>query len=390
MKQNQEAAPLYEQGHYYDKAANLYIKLKNWNKVGELLQHITSPKIYAQYAKAKEADGRFAEAAKAYEQAHDIESVVRIQLNNLNNLEEAVRLVKETRSMEGAKLVAKFFQKLGDSVSAIQFLVLSKCMDEAFQLAKSCKLMDAYAAAIGDNGSPDDFNTIATYYEEERNNFDAGKFYLKAGQYKQAIKLLLKATTKDDDEPINLIVQAAAAAADDQTTRQAARLLERVANSISRFPAHTVPILTSAVVECQRAGLRNSAFTYASTLMRPEYRSQIDPKYRKKVEAIVRKPHREQEEPDHSPCPFCNFSLAEMELLCSQCTANLPFCLATGKHIVKDDFTQCPSCHFPAIHSQFRNLLVLETNCPMCLEPVTADQLQPGQFEPEVYEETEE
>ncbi|KAL3180068.1 hypothetical protein MRX96_037454 [Rhipicephalus microplus] len=32
MKQNQEAAPLYEQGNYYDKAANLYIKLKNWNK----------------------------------------------------------------------------------------------------------------------------------------------------------------------------------------------------------------------------------------------------------------------------------------------------------------------------------------------------------------------
>lgn len=108
------------------------------------------------------------------------------------------------------------------------------------------------------------------------------------------------------------------------------------------------------------------------------------------VEAIVRKPHREQEEADHSPCPFCNFSLAEMELLCSQCTANLPFCLATGKHIVKDDFTQCPSCHFPAIHTQFRELLAMETNCPMCLQPVSADQLQPGKFEPEVYEETEE
>ena len=54
----------------------------------------------------------------------------------LNNPESAVKLVKETKSTEGAKLVARFFLKLGDFNSAIQFLILSKCVDEAFQLAK--------------------------------------------------------------------------------------------------------------------------------------------------------------------------------------------------------------------------------------------------------------
>jgi len=49
-----------------------------------------------------------------------------------------------------------------------------------------------------------------------------------------------------------------------------------------------VPILTSAVIECHRAGLRNSAFGFAAVLMRPEYRDQIDPKYKKKLELIVR------------------------------------------------------------------------------------------------------
>ena len=44
--------------------------------------------------------------------------------------------MKETYSTEGAKMVARFFQKLGDFASAIQFLVLSKCNDEAFQLAQ--------------------------------------------------------------------------------------------------------------------------------------------------------------------------------------------------------------------------------------------------------------
>ena len=47
-----------------------------------------------------------------------------------------------------------------------------------------------------------------------------------------------------------------------------------------------VPILTSTVIECYKAGLKNSA--YASVLMRPEYRQQIDEKYKKKIEAIVR------------------------------------------------------------------------------------------------------
>ena len=49
-----------------------------------------------------------------------------------------------------------------------------------------------------------------------------------------------------------------------------------------------VPILTSTVVECYRAGLKGSAFTYAVTLMRPEYRPKLDPKYAKKIELIVR------------------------------------------------------------------------------------------------------
>jgi WD repeat-containing protein 19 len=52
----------------------------------------------------------------------------------------------------------------------------------------------------------------------------------------------------------------------------AARMLVRVARTISKFPKHIVPILTSTVIECHRAGLKKTAFEYASMLMRPEYR----------------------------------------------------------------------------------------------------------------------
>ena len=49
-----------------------------------------------------------------------------------------------------------------------------------------------------------------------------------------------------------------------------------------------VPILTSTVIECHRAGLKNSSFCFAAMLMRPEYRDQIHLNYKKKLEDIVR------------------------------------------------------------------------------------------------------
>ena len=67
-----------------------------------------------------------------------------------------------------------------------------------------------------------------------------------------------------------------------------ARMLIRVANSISKFPSHVVPILTSTVIECHRSGLKKESFEYASMVMRPEYRNLVDQKYRKKIEQIVR------------------------------------------------------------------------------------------------------
>lgn len=57
--------------------------------------------------KAKEADGKYQEAANAYRMARDLDSVVRLNLDHLNNPEEAVHVVLETKSIEGAKMVAR-------------------------------------------------------------------------------------------------------------------------------------------------------------------------------------------------------------------------------------------------------------------------------------------
>ncbi|VDP16148.1 unnamed protein product [Heligmosomoides polygyrus] len=127
LKQYGEAADLYELGQFYDRAAAVCLKAKAWGKVGELLPKVRSPKIHAQYGKIMEAEKRYKEAAVSYRNARDYDNLVRMLLDHLNMAEEAVKVVRESRSVEGAKLVAKFFSKLGDHASAIRFLVLSNC-----------------------------------------------------------------------------------------------------------------------------------------------------------------------------------------------------------------------------------------------------------------------
>ena len=70
----------------------------------------------------------------------------------------------------------------------------------------------------------------------------------------------------------------------------AARMLLRVADSISSFPKHVVPILTSAVIECHRAGLLASAHKWACVLMQPQHAPLVAEPYRKKIEGIANLP----------------------------------------------------------------------------------------------------
>lgn len=138
----------------------------------------------------------------------------------------------------------------------------------------------------------------------------------------------------------------------------AARLLARVAKNISRFPAHVVPILTSTVIESQRAGMKRAAFEHASTLMRPENRPQIAEAYKRKIETIVRKRDMadDQEEP-HTECPFCNTLGAASELQCVTCQSLIPYCIASGDRMTLADCAQCPSCRFPCKLEVFKRVV---------------------------------
>lgn len=226
-KQLPEAAFFYEKSQNYERAATNYIKLKNWAKVGEILPHITSHKVHLQFARAKESEGRYEEAVQAYYNAKDFDSVIRLQLQYLNNPEIAVELVQETKSMEGAKLVARFFQQLNDYTSAIKFLVLSRCHNEAFELARKHSKLQLYGEILLNSLSPEeiraeDFTSLALYFENDRNFLLAGKYWFHGKDYQKAMKHLLKASksSSDENEALSLAIDVIASSNDSTLANQ--------------------------------------------------------------------------------------------------------------------------------------------------------------------------
>ena len=139
----------------------------------------------------------------------------------------------------------------------------------------------------------------------------------------------------------------------------AARMLLRVAASVSKFPQHLVPILTSTVVECQRAGLKASSYEYAAMLMRPEYRSSIDANLKRKIEAIVRRRAANSEDvPEElSPCPISGTLIPQTQLTCPTTRDSLPMCIITGRHMLIDDWCFCPNSKLPALYSEYRQYI---------------------------------
>lgn len=465
MNQYSDAAELYFRAECYEKAAAIYILTKNFQKAAPLMEKITTPKLHAQYAKAKEAEKQYEQAAVSYQRAKDMDSVARINLHYLNNPTKAFAIVRETKSSEGASMVATFCIDNRDFPSAIQFLLMAKRNVEAFQLAQGHKKMKEYADALGENGNQDEYLNIANYYEGQQDMGNAGKFYAICNHYSKAMKLFLKCGTERISDAIDVIKQAEGAPGSELLVRElhdfligekdgkvkdptyifqlymaigeysqaagtailianqeqkignyqiahsnlfdthqhlvkqkipvpnelvknlillhsymlvrtmrtnkqhhdAARLLIRVSKSISRFPTHIVQILTNTVIECHRAGLKRSGFEWASVLMRAEYRGDVDKRYRRKIETIVRKGQNEEEPAEtQTPCPFCGFTLPNTMLDCPSCTNNIPYCITTGRHMLVDEWTNCPECKFPTLYDPFVKLLKDGGCCPMC------------------------
>eukprot|EP00927_Polykrikos_kofoidii_P000378 TRINITY_DN10136_c0_g1_i1.p1 TRINITY_DN10136_c0_g1~~TRINITY_DN10136_c0_g1_i1.p1 ORF type:complete len:1380 (-),score=277.95 TRINITY_DN10136_c0_g1_i1:218-4357(-) len=472
MRQYVEAAQLYEVAGAYDKAAALYILDLNFEQAAPLMSKIKTPKLHMQYAKAKESRGAFREALVAYDRARDLDSVVRLQLEHLNEPQKAFQLVRETQLASGAERVADYCRKTGNITGAIEFLLIAKDDEMAFNLAERHDEMETFEQGLNDKGTPKQHNNIARYYEHRNLLPQAAKHHALCEEYGLALKLYLKVGEKEIDNAIEVVgkarndalthtlidylmgesdnvpkdpnyiyrlhkalgnyMQAAGTALIIAKQEQemgnykhahhllfttyrdlraqklalplelwrrlmvlhsyvivkplvkngdhgkAALLLLRVARNIQQFPAHIVPILTSVVIECQRAKLMTEAYQYSCTLMRPEYRPLISDQYKRKLENIVRKPLQDDAKETvevRTACIYCDFMTAESQLDCPNCNNISPFCIASGLRMVKEDWSYCPACEFPSKRSALEAALTASDQCPMCEQQVKPSDL---------------
>ena len=157
----------------------------------------------------------------------------------------------------------------------------------------------------------------------------------------------------------------------------AARVLTRVAKNVSRFSGHAPNILQSAVIQCNRGGLKKQGHEFACSLLAGEHKESVREDFRKKIENVVRRPPTEADPLESlSPCPFCEYPVPAYDLNCTACASELPFCIATGRHMTAADCSQCPSCGFPGLLPHLQAIAKSEDPaCPLCSAPITPSAL---------------
>merc|ERR1712228_339725 len=113
------------------------------------------------------------------------------------------------------------------------------------------------------------------------------------------------------------------------------------------------------------------------------YRKQIMPKYKKKIESIVRHSYKQKkrenewkEEETMSDCPFCKIEIPSISLYCKLCKQHIPFCIVTGQHMLANDWSHCPECSFPALHSKFVEHANNGFECTMCKMEIDPQQIK--------------
>jgi WD repeat-containing protein 19 len=77
---------------------------------------------------------------------------------------------------------------------------MSKCTDEAFHLARLHGQMELYAESLGHEANPEEYESVALYFEGENNHYLAGKYYMLASSYPEALRHLIKKHPNSDIE----------------------------------------------------------------------------------------------------------------------------------------------------------------------------------------------
>ena len=67
--------------------------------------------------------------------------------------------------------------------------------------------------------------------------------------------------------------------------------------------------------------------------------------------------------------------IPDTDLECVGCRNDIPMCAVTGRHMLSDDWSECPRCKFAVLHSAMIERLQSDGSCVMCGEKVSKDEI---------------
>ena len=144
--------------------------------------------------------------------------MVRLQLEHLGDRDKAFALVRMSRSVDGALMCAKWCKGEGDAAAAIEFLLIGRKVDDAFQLARERSEMDVFVSCLGDTGTPEEYRRLAKFFEKENDFARAGDMYGACGERGAAVRSYLKASSDGPGQSVDKAIDVVGEARDDSLT----------------------------------------------------------------------------------------------------------------------------------------------------------------------------
>ncbi|OHT11193.1 WD repeat protein [Tritrichomonas foetus] len=179
------AAQLYTRVNEFNSAAQCHLRANEVKQASDLIPKVSDTKVLRSIGLQLERAGQLEPSTVAFERASDWESLVRVLLKI--NLDRATAVARDHPLVSVCRLVAEHCIQLNNFRYAIEFMIRAGKSEDAFRIAELHDKMDELADLIGENGTPQQYEAIATYFCTRSQMIQAAKFFAMAGDPHRAM-----------------------------------------------------------------------------------------------------------------------------------------------------------------------------------------------------------
>ncbi|KAL8270456.1 hypothetical protein Esti_005603 [Eimeria stiedai] len=190
-----------------ERAAVIYIQLGEFGCAAPLVRSVgSSASLMEAHAHAFEQQ-RPLEALRAYGRIQDFTSMVRIMGLRCGRWGDAKALVRRTRDLDAALLIAECCYARSDFRGAVEMLCVAGKEERAITLAEAAHEIATLAEVLTDEASPDQHFRVSELMEHQRLFSHSARHRALAHRPQEALELFLKAGEAHWEEALDMVVR---------------------------------------------------------------------------------------------------------------------------------------------------------------------------------------